>query len=734
MRLAEAISEPAVMQNVGKSGEFHIRNSAKAFSILSDGLYSNKIRAIVRELATNAVDSHVEAGTPNVPIRVHLPTQLEPYFSVKDFGIGLDEEGVLNLYTTYFESTKTNSDDFVGALGLGSKSPFAYTDNFTVIAVKNGRRGVYTAYINDQGFPSIVQMEESDTDETNGVEVKFAVNSSDFHSFHQEARSVYGDFEEGTVQVNIKGFTFQRTPIIKKLTQSVSLIDSSYRLVMGHIGYPIDMDQVSNVLGLNEKDSEMLRLFRVQINAPIGSVDIQPSREGLSYTRRTAEYISNQIRDAVSVSMNEMKQSLDHHTNPWLLYSDAEEFFKTFDRGSRGFVKLLCRYVKQKASYLLDGSPLRKITGYRESHLNLIQEVYVSNVEEKYNINISGFTVRDGYTGKTTKHIKPSSWSGLKNHYQANYGINFSQKIYFVIQNSGAAVKRAKNHFRNDINQDVYILRPKDKNKPMLAEQFLREVLHEPPYVFYSNELDELPKQTSAPRKKKVTIEDCAPNIRSYKLKSGDHRWVELDHADKERIKNKNKNFYYVELNRSSIVEETLIGSAFVNEYSLRNIVRVLIEDNNANLFGVQKSAIKIVSSMDNWIPVDTLLKEKVPTLDLKRLGYANSTNLKTTQILSAIYNIVLKKDPNTDFVKEHAFLENVDYDDYALGESQINFLSKYYGLDADAIQNYTKQFDIMISRIYNRYGMLKYIDARSSTSKDIAQYIQLVDKATKEA
>lgn len=60
MKLATQTNE-AVMGNVQGVGEFRIRNSAKAFNILSSGLYANKIRAIIRELSCNAVDSHVAA-------------------------------------------------------------------------------------------------------------------------------------------------------------------------------------------------------------------------------------------------------------------------------------------------------------------------------------------------------------------------------------------------------------------------------------------------------------------------------------------------------------------------------------------------------------------------------------------------------------------------------------------------------------------------------------------------
>mgnify|MGYP001258182542 FL=1 len=109
------------VQNTSK--EFTIKTTAKAFRILSSGLYSDRIKAIIRELSCNAVDAHVMAKNSE-PFLVHLPSNLEPWFSVRDYGIGLSENDVMNLYSTYFESTKTESNDQIGALGLGSKSPF----------------------------------------------------------------------------------------------------------------------------------------------------------------------------------------------------------------------------------------------------------------------------------------------------------------------------------------------------------------------------------------------------------------------------------------------------------------------------------------------------------------------------------------------------------------------------------------------------------------------------------
>ena len=78
MKLLNAVQDQPIVSNVGEIGEFRIRNSAKAFNILSSGLYANKVRAIVRELSCNAVDSHTAAGKQDTPFDVHLPNVLEP--------------------------------------------------------------------------------------------------------------------------------------------------------------------------------------------------------------------------------------------------------------------------------------------------------------------------------------------------------------------------------------------------------------------------------------------------------------------------------------------------------------------------------------------------------------------------------------------------------------------------------------------------------------------------------
>jgi|JI10StandDraft_1071094.scaffolds.fasta_scaffold12184_15 hypothetical protein len=283
---------------LGDVGTFKIKESAKAFRILSSSLYSNKIRAIVRELTCNALDSHVEAGNLD-PYVVHLPTYTEPTFSVQDFGVGLTHDRVMALYSTYFESTKTESNDFVGALGLGSKSPFSYTDNFVVIASKDGETNTYSAFINDAGVPSIVRLGTEQTGAPNGVTVQMAVQGKDFDTFKRELMDVVRWYDRlpkvnGAYpgKVPYRAFNPFTTPFDSGV-ESASVTGNGYNRVsavlMGGIAYPIDASRAEFA-----KYDKLLREELI-LKAAIGDVEFQPSREGLTYSPTTVKFIVDKL-------------------------------------------------------------------------------------------------------------------------------------------------------------------------------------------------------------------------------------------------------------------------------------------------------------------------------------------------------------------------------------------------------------------------------------------------------
>ena len=172
---------------VGTTTDFKIKTSATAFKILSEGLYSNKIGSMIRELICNAYDAHCAAGTKDIPIDVELPMVTNPLFRIRDYGTGLSEADMQTIYTTYFESTKSGDNKYIGGFGLGSKTPLCYnTEQFFVTSYFNRMKYVYNVSIGESGAPVLTKWDECMTDEPNGLELLISVDINDVERFKTE--------------------------------------------------------------------------------------------------------------------------------------------------------------------------------------------------------------------------------------------------------------------------------------------------------------------------------------------------------------------------------------------------------------------------------------------------------------------------------------------------------------------------------------------------------------------
>ena len=279
--------------------------------MLTNNLYSDKALAIVRELACNAYDSHVAAGCASRPIELILPTRLNPQLVIKDFGTGLDHDQILNIYTRFFESTKTESNDFVGQLGLGSKSPFSMFKSFTVEARKNGVRRTYTAFLNEEGIPTIAQMGEVAEDCENGVTVSMHVKPEDHDKFANAAKRALMYFSPKPIVSGTQNFaTFAVKHGIGGTNWKVRESEYWARMsgpfvVQGFVVYPIDGSLIKEA-GLS-RAAEAISGMNIDFWMPIGSVDVAPSREALSYDKRTIANIVAQFEAAAA----EMRAVID---------------------------------------------------------------------------------------------------------------------------------------------------------------------------------------------------------------------------------------------------------------------------------------------------------------------------------------------------------------------------------------------------------------------------------------
>jgi len=295
-------SQQTVKSNgISTSVKFGIKASGlhHILGILRDQLYSDKVLAVVREYSCNAVDAHTEAGVPDKPIEVTMPTRLKLEFKVRDFGPALNDKEIQEVYAFYGESTKRNSNDQIGMLGIGSKSAFAYGDNFVINSYIDGTKHIYNAYIDPSQLGQISKIGTQETKQKNGIEIVVPVKLGDIDEFSEKAQALFQWFKVRPNVSNAK-FEYKDNATLFKGNgwRWVNNPDSSryYKgdavVVMGNIGYPIDKGN----LEFKDDDGlyEMLTANLV-LDMPIGDVEISASRENLQYTDYTRKNIYKKL-------------------------------------------------------------------------------------------------------------------------------------------------------------------------------------------------------------------------------------------------------------------------------------------------------------------------------------------------------------------------------------------------------------------------------------------------------
>lgn len=325
-----------VRTNLEDTKAFTITSNSKSFRILSDNLYSDKIKAIIRELSCNAYDAHISAGKADEPFEVTLPNRQDPTFTIRDYGVGMDHDFVLELYTTYFGSDKSDSNDFVGVLGLGSKSPFSYTDSFVVSSIKEGVKRCYTCFIDEDGIPNISMLSEEDTRERTGVEIKFAVNYEDFDAFHNKCASVFKHFKNhpiinGHYERSEKNYRYSGRDW-QFYDQATGLYDNLQLAIMGNVAYPIDQYQLPG--DLSEKEDFMFA-NSFEIEFEIGELDITPSREALSYDETTVANLRRKIAKAYCELMKKIEARISKCETLWEAKTELKSITRGFSHTSK---------------------------------------------------------------------------------------------------------------------------------------------------------------------------------------------------------------------------------------------------------------------------------------------------------------------------------------------------------------------------------------------------------------
>jgi hypothetical protein len=718
MIINSAPQNEAIMSNVGQIGEFRIRNSAKAFNILSSGLYANKVRAVIRELSCNAIDSHVAAGNVNTPFDLHLPNSLEPWFSIRDYGTGLSGAQVTNIYTTYFESTKTESNEFIGALGLGSKSPFSYTDNFTVTAIKDGVKGVYTAFINEQGVPSIALMMDEKTTDPSGVEVKFAVEERyDFDKFRQEARQVFKYFKQRPVVSGASDFKFidpdYKDKDIIPGVHSVADARSSYA-VMGNIAYPIDIPQADKTLG----NLRNLLGCGLVLEFGIGELDFQASREGLSYIPQTIESVKRKLEELNAQLAIHLAVEADKITNLW---DRATYLEKRMDDA-------LWNAAIQK--YVVDTKfPLLKTSNNRWNAMHTFQ-LPIKDLESKYNIVIRGFNKSRGTATATTlkpnasyKNVPTTNGNHDSVHFQ-EWKIGVSDSVYFVHNDTKVgALERAKYHWKNSKSDayavTVYVIEVFDKTKPVKLADFYKDLMTPPEARCV--------KASSLLEKERTS--NMGANVTIMRLEEGTRRGYRDRAPMVWRDAGKATDFdtathYYLPL--SGYQNLGMVSDIKTLEYNLRESGTYTHE-----IYGVRKTDIDWVKTQKNWINLDEFVTDKLGKLGQSDVMGLVKKAIDWKELFQYNANKHIKNAASPYLMLFNTF-KDVKEADQSLRQS-LEWLCRQYKVTtstnvdpSNLIDKYNKE----VEAIKKRYPLIKSLSKYSIEGADLAEYINLVDES----
>lgn len=729
MILNNAPAHEAVLSNVGEIGEFRIRNSAKAFSILSSGLYANKIRAIIRELSCNAVDSHVAAGKSDVAFDIHIPNSLEPWFSIRDYGTGLSHEQVSQIYTTYFESTKTNSNAFIGALGLGSKSPFSYTDNFTVTAIQGGKKGIYSAFINGEGVPSIAMMMSEDTDEPSGVEIKMSVNESrDYSKFREEAQHVYQHF---TLKPNVSGcagLTFDPLAYeTRDLIPGVHIYHKTNFLktvaVMGNIAYPINVPNEKQALG----NLHQLLSNSLEIHFDIGELDFQASREGLSYIPSTINAIRSKLQQIKDALGTRLTADADAIPNYW---DRAAFLHRKMDTDI--WQDIVIEYI-QKTKF-----PAIKATTHYWDKTQRVKFVE-DDLAETYNISLRSFNVSN-HNPKihNNKPVVERNITDGVTTLISYWEIPIENKTRFVVNDTKVgATTRAQYHYRNDTtgksSGTYFVLEKADPNKEMQAASFFADIYNPPEtYIVKASELSQKPRKSSSVGKN-VSLLTLKTRRRGYNEET---IWTSAGNlSDKAST----ETYYYV-----SLTGFTMNSQHYSDAKDLLSNLHGsgIPAFEGIQLYGVRKSDLAAVKALSNWVDIEDHIKANLTTVDdfvVYHMARYESVHDIMFDFMLNPYNrnelifadsLISDESPFKQFYAElHSVLAKSK--NSSLDYNKINVLHSLYGdktkYDLQAIVGEKKKF---FSDICNRYPLLSIVGRGKNVSAPVAEYINLIDNS----
>ncbi len=433
-----------IKTNLKNSVEFGVsENSAKIFSFLSNFLYTNKERSVLTELTSNALDAHVESGNPQDPIQVTFPTQLCPELRIRDFGFGLAEENVYRYLTKYGESSKTGTNEQIGGFGIGSKSPAAVTDTWTINSHHGGLHTQYLIHVNENGIPAINKLFSKATTET-GLEVVLPIKPSQISRWHDEAYNTFKFYSPMPICKSIKN---QPIPvdILFNGINFFSNVKSDHKLTSVVINRREYVVQWEKIEGPNKEYYDYIKSLKINLKFDIGELSVSLSREDLQYDKKTIDAIDAKCKTVVDELTKYWEKEVSPASNIFDYKLRMIDFCKKYTSNNRNIFKILADNAKDKFTDIDYENEFFKFSVSADEYIHYVNSNGCKKVRNRFGYSISN------------AHIK-SEWSSKTYLYFLLFKVSNRDDLVIVLRDATTAPSRVKLYLTHPINQKKEVL------------------------------------------------------------------------------------------------------------------------------------------------------------------------------------------------------------------------------------------------------------------------------------
>jgi hypothetical protein len=276
------------------------RNLSHIITILSSNLYSNPEESFLRETISNAWDSHMEAHSAEPIILSIIENSLteKSTIAVRDYGTGISPERFYNIYLNIGSSTKRESNEYVGAFGIGKFASLACSGVATITSYYEGTRYQYIMMKNNDRI-NIDLVDKSATDEANGVEVRIdnvyadkylkAINKLYY------VPNLYVNYKStNNSTFNVQEFNDRKIYKHKSFVCGANYDDSYVHIVYGNVVYRLDISKLAY------KYQEWRTIFtHIELSFAIGTLDVTPNREALLYSDKTIKALEQKFEESI---------------------------------------------------------------------------------------------------------------------------------------------------------------------------------------------------------------------------------------------------------------------------------------------------------------------------------------------------------------------------------------------------------------------------------------------------